>query len=87
MMFWEDRPINLKGNKMNLELQVCSFYVFTGATLMTDTEAMIADCINRYKKLTEWEQSFIDVLYKKKNKNNLTDLQLERLEKIWERIT
>lgn len=54
---------------------------------MTDAEAMLADCNKRYKKLTEWEQGFIDSLNKFTDFGNLSYKQYETLEKIWEKIT
>lgn len=54
---------------------------------MTDHDEirdMIVDCMNRESKLTEWEVDFIDSLM---DRDYYTDKQIEKLEKIWNRIT
>jgi len=50
--------------------------------------AMIEDCEARESKLTDWELSFIASISIYPEKGwKLTDLQQERLTKIWQRIT
>lgn len=49
---------------------------------------MIADCINRESKLTDWERSFIDSLNSQVEKGyRLSVTQVHRLTEIWEKIT
>lgn len=52
---------------------------------MTEVELMIEDCINRESKLNDWEVGFMDSI--KNKSSNLTQMQLAKLEEIWERIT
>lgn len=52
---------------------------------MTELEQMIDDCMNRESKLNEWEAKFIDSICGKES--NLTQMQLAKLEEIWERVT
>lgn len=53
---------------------------------MNDTALMIDDCIKRESKLNQWEVNFIQSL-SEKDLNNLTQMQLAKLDEIWERIT
>jgi len=54
---------------------------------MTDTEAMIDDCMKRETKMNGWEREFLQSLSELDDVNNITPKQYERLERIWERIT
>ena len=53
---------------------------------MTEVEQMIEDCLNRESKLNDWEHIFIDSI-SKKGTGNLTQMQLAKLDEIWNRIT
>lgn len=48
---------------------------------------MLDDCEKRSEKLTEWEETFIDSLQSQVAVRSLTEKQVDRLTKIWERIT
>lgn len=48
---------------------------------------LIEDCERRESKLTEWEQKFIQSLSDQMEKTPLTDKQIQRLERIWKRVT
>lgn len=48
---------------------------------------MLEDCEKRSEKLTEWEQQFIDSLGHQIAERPLSEKQVEKLEKIWERLT
>ncbi len=51
----------------------------------SETELMLQDCINRQSKLNDWEVNFLKSI--QPHINNLRQLQLAKLEEIWERIT
>jgi len=49
---------------------------------------MVADCVQRESKLSDWERSFIDSLDNRLAKGlGLTEKQVERLDEIWEKVT
>jgi hypothetical protein len=48
---------------------------------------LIEDCERRKSKLTEWELKFMHSLSRQMEKTPLTNKQIQKLEKIWERIT
>lgn len=48
---------------------------------------MIEDCIKRESRLTEWELEFIQSINETVLSKSLTEKQIEKLEKVWERIT
>lgn len=49
---------------------------------------MVADCIQRESKLSDWERSFIDSLDNRLAAGAaLTDKQVDRLDEIWEKVT
>lgn len=52
---------------------------------MSETELMVRDCKLLSHKLSEWEFTFIDSL--NYHPNDLTSMQLAKLEEIWDRIT
>lgn len=52
---------------------------------MTEIEQMIEDCMNRESKMSDWETKFVDSIAGKADR--LTQMQLAKLEDIWERIT
>lgn len=54
--------------------------------IMSDSEAMIIDCLNRENKMTDAEKGFILYL-SKNNMENMSQPIHDRLEQIWERIT
>jgi len=50
--------------------------------------AMIGDCESRESKLTDWEVGFIASLSENiEIGRKLTELQVEKLSNIWERVT
>ena len=50
--------------------------------------AMVADCIQRESKLSDWERSFIDSLDNRLAAGfALTDKQAATLDDIWEQVT
>lgn len=51
---------------------------------MDEINDMIADCINRESKLSDWEIKFIDSI---QDKSYLTQKQYDKLSDIWDRIT
>lgn len=49
---------------------------------------MVADCVNRESKLTDWERTFIDsVSHQLADGRGLSEKQAETLDTIWERVT
>lgn len=52
---------------------------------MTEIELMVEDCMKREEKLNDWEIGFIDSIHGREA--NLTQMQLAKLEEIWERVT
>jgi hypothetical protein len=53
-----------------------------------DWPQMITDCVNRWTKLSPWEQTFITNTRNQLGRGlALTPAQVERLDEIWERIT
>lgn len=50
--------------------------------------AMVADCVQRESKLSDWERSFIDSLENQlANGRALSEKQVARLDEIWEKVT
>lgn len=57
-------------------------------TPQDETEQMIANCIKREGKLTDWERNFIDSLDVRIGKGSgITERQQQILEQIWESVT
>jgi len=54
-------------------------------TKKEEWQYMISDCLKRRIKLNEWECLFVENL--NKQVKALTEKQLAKLEKIWDRIT
>lgn len=53
-----------------------------------EQEQLVADCITRESKLTDWERQFIDEMERLlRNSRPLTHAQNEKLNEIWDRIT
>ena len=53
-----------------------------------EVEQMIQDCMNRESKMTAWEQGFIQSIQEQVDRGaGLTELQIETIEKIWDKIT
>jgi hypothetical protein len=50
----------------------------------TGAEFGSSDCERRYEKLTEWELKFVADI---SERESLTEKQIVKLEKIWERVT
>ena len=49
---------------------------------------MVADCVQRESKLSDWERSFIDSLENQlANGRALSEKQVARLDEIWEKVT
>jgi len=60
----------------------------TQQTTRDDHVAMVADCIQRESKLSDWERGFIDSLDNRLGAGfSLTDKQAARLDDIWEKVT
>ena len=51
---------------------------------LTETELMLADCMARESKLTDWEREFIQSI---EEQATLSMKQKQQLDKIWERVT
>jgi hypothetical protein len=54
---------------------------------MVEIELMIEDCIKQESKLNEWEQNFIRDIKRKYNSLNITQMQLAKLNEMWDRVT
>lgn len=53
-----------------------------------DIITMINDCIKRHKKMTEWEQEFIETCARHVNEEEDLSLnELRILNKIWDKVT
>lgn len=48
---------------------------------------MVQDCIARESKLSAWERDFIDSIEKQIADGSLTEKQIQKLDRIWERVT
>lgn len=49
---------------------------------------MVADCVQRESKLSDWERNFIDSLERQlADGRSLTSNQAEALDAIWEKVT
>jgi len=55
---------------------------------MDDYAQMIADCIKREPRMSEWEQGFIQSINDQVNRGkSLTPNQISKLNSIWEKVT
>lgn len=53
-----------------------------------DPRELVADCINRQSKMTDWEVNFIASLDEQLDQGkSLSERQTEILERIWEKVT
>lgn len=53
---------------------------------MTEEELlMVEDCLNRYEKLSDWENQFLDDISRRAEP--LSERQHDKLTQIWERVT
>ena len=51
---------------------------------MSEHAEMIADCISRESKMSDWETNFVDAV---QYYDYLTPKQMKVLERIWEKVT
>ncbi len=55
---------------------------------MTDDEQIIADCVARESRLSDWERGFVDSLGEAlASGRTLSERQREILERIWDKAT